>query len=131
MKDSVCTKFQQEVSNVLVRHKSILDVVTKFQESSAKVNRAIVKSVTSCGCIQIDAKKQDVPDDISYEELTQYTANHISGELCDICKDKVEKELANHLFYLAAICNALDLDMASIMKTQSKHLETLGKYSLY
>ena len=131
MKDSVCTKFQQEVSNVLVRHKSILDVVTKYQESSAKVNRAIVKSVTSCGCIQIDAKKQDAPDDISYEELSQYTANHISGALCDICRDKVEKELANHLFYLAAICNALDLDMASIMKTQSKHLETLGKYSLY
>lgn len=131
MKDSVCTKFQQEVSNVLVRHKSILDVVTKYQESSAKVNRAIVKSVTSCGCIQIDAKKQNAPDDISYEELSQYMANHISGELCDTCKDKVEKELANHLFYMAAICNALDLNMASIIDTQSKHLETLGKYSLY
>jgi hypothetical protein len=131
MKDSVCVKFQQEVSNVLVRHKSVLDIITKYQESSAKVNRSIVKSVTSCGCIQMDAKKQDAPDAISYEELSQCMSNHISGDLCDVCRDKIEKELGNHLFYMAAICNVLDLDMASIIQTQANHLETLGKYSLY
>lgn len=131
MKDSVCVKLQQEVSNVLVRHKSLLDIITKYQESSAKVNRSIVKSVTSCGCIQMDAKKQDAPDAISYEELSQYMSTHISGDLCDVCKDKVEKELGNHLFYMAAICNVLNLDMASIIETQANHLETLGKYSLY
>ncbi|KXG74816.1 nucleoside triphosphate pyrophosphohydrolase family protein [Thermotalea metallivorans] len=131
MKDAVCHKFQQEVSNVLVRHKSILDIITKYQESCAKVNRAIIKSVTACGCIRIDAKKQDIPDHISFEELSDYMSNHIAGELCDICRDKVEKELGNHLFYLAALCNALHLNLQDIMLDQVKSLETLGKYSLY
>ncbi|SHJ36515.1 hypothetical protein SAMN02745975_01922 [Geosporobacter subterraneus DSM 17957] len=131
MDSTTFNKFQDSVSKVLVRHKSILDVVTKYQESCAKVNRAVVKSATSCGCIKISAERQNIPDDASYEELSGYMSSHIDGAPCDVCRDKIEKEMGNHLFYLAALCNTLDLQLDDILKSQLKNIDTLGKYSLY
>lgn len=131
MNSATFNKFQDSVSKVLVRHKSILDVVTKYQESCAKVNRAVVKSATSCGCIKISAERQNIPDDASYEELSGYMSSHIDGTPCDVCRDKIEKEMGNHLFYLAALCNTLDLQLDDILKSQLKNIDTLGKYSLY
>lgn len=49
MKDIICDEFQNTVSKYLVRHHSILDILSKVQESTARVNRATVKTVTSCG----------------------------------------------------------------------------------
>ncbi|AOT71125.1 DUF1573 domain-containing protein [Geosporobacter ferrireducens] len=131
MDSTTFNKFQDSVSKVLVRHKSILDVVTKYQESCAKVNRAVVKSATSCGCIKISAEKQNIPDDASYEELHGYMSTHLNGAPCDVCRDKIEKEIGNHLFYLAALCNTLELELDDILKNQLKNIDTLGKYSLY
>ena len=131
MDSTTFNRFQDSVSKVLVRHKSILDVVTKYQESCAKVNRAVVKSATSCGCIKINAEKQNIPDDASYEELHGYMNNHLSGVACDVCRDKIEKEMGNHLFYMAALCNTLDLQLEDILEKQLKNIDTLGKYSLY
>ncbi|TCO69676.1 nucleoside triphosphate pyrophosphohydrolase family protein [Marinisporobacter balticus] len=131
MCDSIINKFQDSVSEVLIRHKSILDIISKYQESCSKVNRSIIKSATSCGCIHVDGKKQTIPETISYKELHDFMNNHVSGDLCDICKDKIEKEMGNHLFYLVALCNTLDLDLHEIFKKQCKSIDTLGKYSLY
>ena len=131
MDSTTFNRFQDSVSKVLVRHKSILDVVTKYQESCAKVNRAVVKSATSCGCIKVNAEKQNIPDDASYEELHGYMNNHLSGVVCDVCRDKIEKEMGNHLFYMAALCNTLDLQLEDILEKQLKNIDTLGKYSLY
>jgi predicted house-cleaning noncanonical NTP pyrophosphatase (MazG superfamily) len=131
MKDSVLHKFQDSVSEVLIRHKSILDIISKYQESCAKVNRSIIKAATNCGCIRIDAKAQHIPKDISYEDLKDFLDNHVSGELCDICRDKITQEMGNHLFYLVGICNTLHLDIHEILTKQSKNIETLGKYGLY
>jgi len=131
MNDSNLNEFQDNVAEVLVRHKSILDVITKFQESCARVNRAVVKSASGCGCIEINGKLQDVPTEISYEEMQQFLSNHVTGELCDICKDKVEQEIGNHLFYLAAICSSLQLELKDVLDKQWKSIKTLGKFSLY
>ncbi|MFZ5966824.1 MAG: DUF1573 domain-containing protein [Bacillota bacterium] len=131
MSDMNCNKFQKAASEVLIRHKSILDTITKLQESCGKVNRAVVKSATSCGCIKIYGEKQPVPEDASYEDLHQFITHQVSGELCDICKDKIEKELGNHLFYLVAVANTMKLDVDQILKQQLKQIETLGKFSLY
>jgi len=50
--------FQKSVDQFLIQHRSILDLMTKYQESNSRVNRAIAKAVTQCGCIKIKAKKQ-------------------------------------------------------------------------
>ena len=58
IKDIMLDEFQYTAQELLVRNKSIIDLLTKFQDSNARINRGIVKSVTQCGCIKIHAKKQ-------------------------------------------------------------------------
>ena len=72
MKDLLYDNFQDSVGELLVRHKSILDVLTKYQESQSRVNRAVVKAVTSCGCIEINSKKQNYDNEITLQELKNY-----------------------------------------------------------
>ena len=57
--DTNIRDFQNQVSQVLVRHRSILDTITKLNDFNSRINRSVVKSVTACGCISIDAQKQD------------------------------------------------------------------------
>ena len=73
-----CTSFQETVGEVLVRHRSILDVLSKQQESSARVNRAIAKAVTSCGCLEISARRQEMPDDASFLKLKEFMETHLN-----------------------------------------------------
>ncbi|TCQ00616.1 DUF1573 domain-containing protein [Serpentinicella alkaliphila] len=132
MDNSMCLKeFQQKVDNVLIRHRSALDILTKLQESNAKVNRAVAKSATYCGCTQLHIKKLEVPKDISFSEFRDYASDHIEGTPCEMCKEKIEQEISNNFFYLVALCNLLDIDMQKLLKDFYKNqLETLGKYGL-
>lgn len=130
MKDLIFDDFQNCVNESLLRHKSILDIITKLEESQGRVNRALVKSVTNCGCIEINGKKQCLPEDYDdIEELTQCLKSHLSGELCHNCKDVIEDEIGNHLFYLTSLCNALDINLYDVMLKEYNKLETLGKYN--
>lgn len=124
-------EFQHKVEDVLIRHKSALDILTKLQEGSARINRAVAKSATSCGCIQLDIKKQEVPSDISYSQLKDYMSSHLNGALCDVCKEKVEEEISTTFFYLTALCNLLDIELEETLKNfHDNQLKTLGKYGL-
>ncbi|GAB6085536.1 nucleoside triphosphate pyrophosphohydrolase family protein [Alkaliphilus crotonatoxidans] len=130
MKDFTINNFQAIVNDVLIRHRSTLDILTKLQECTAKVNRAVAKSATYCGCIKLNCEKQDVPEDVSYSEMKDYMSDHIEGELCDICKEKIEKELSANLFYLAALCNVFSIDIEDMLKNHYEQLKTLGHYGL-
>ncbi|ADL08835.1 hypothetical protein [Thermosediminibacter oceani] len=130
MKDLICDEFQATVSQCLVRHKSIIDVLTKLQETVSRINRAIAKSVTLCGCVEVNAKKQQIPSDISLQELSAYMNTHLKGNLCPNCREVLEQELGNHLFYLAALCNLLDLNLYDVFVEENEKLSTLGIYSL-
>jgi hypothetical protein len=129
MKDLLCDQFQETVGEYLIRHRSVLDIMAKFQEANARTNRAITKAVTSCGCIKIDAEKQHLPADISLQEVKAHMANHVSGNLCEHCRDILEAELGNNLFYMAAICNQFDLNLYDIMLKEHKKLAALGVFN--
>lgn len=131
MKDLLCDQFQNKVDEVLVRHASILDIITKLSQTSATVNRAVVKSITNCGCVSIDSDNIQPPSEMEYSEMKTYTKTHVTGELCPICKEKIEQELGNNLFYLAALCNQLDINLYDAMVKEYNKLSTLGKYTLY
>lgn len=130
MKDLICNEFQETVAGCLIRHKSIIDVLTKIHETSARVSRAVSKSVTNCGCLQINAKKQQIPSEIRLFELVSYMDTHTNGELCPICREFVEQEIGNHLFYLTALCDILDLNLNDIICAENEKLSTLGIYNL-
>ncbi|AFV10630.1 hypothetical protein Tph_c03830 [Thermacetogenium phaeum DSM 12270] len=125
MKDLICDEFQNAVSELLIRHHSILDVLSKFQEACARTNRATVKAVTGCGCLSIEAKKRQIPPDVSLHELKDYFSSHLNGEICPSCQEMVETELGKTLFYMAALCNLLNLNLYDIFLKEHKKLSTL------
>jgi len=130
MKDLLSDDFQQAVADCTMRHKSILDILTKHNEATARVNRAVSKSVTSCGCVKINAEKPEIPEDTSLQDLPHFMSNHINGQLCEDCRDTIEKEIGMQFFYLAAMCNTFDLNLYDILLKERKRLNTLGVFNL-
>lgn len=128
MKNLLCSQFQETVKECLIRHRSILDVTSKLQEAQARISRAIAKSVTTCGCIQIDASRQRVPSDITLSQLGDYMDTHLQGQLCEQCKEVIEAEMGSTFFYLAALCNSLDINLYDVLIKEQKKLSALGVY---
>ena len=122
--------FQDCVSDSQFRNKSILDIVTKISEKTAMLDRAVFKSVTHCGCIKINAEKQVYCSNKSLEENKENLKSHVEGNLCDKCQEKIEEELGDLLFYLASLCDALDLDLGDVVQQKQDYLKTLGIFSL-
>ena len=129
MKDIIFDEFQNSVNDSLLRHKSILDVLTKFSESNARVNRAIAKSVTNCGCIEVNAKKQKISEDNIINNLHDSLDDHLNGTLCESCREVIESEIGNNLFYLTSLCNLLNLNLYDILLKESDKINTLGKFT--
>jgi len=128
--DEVIGEFQVMVSEVLIRHRSILDCLSKYQESTARVNRSVVKTVTDCGCISISAIKQQFPPGSSLKDCGKYADSHIRGKICEQCREVVSEEIGNHLFYLAALCNTLNLDLKELFGSEYNRINTLGHFML-
>ncbi|MGH4138732.1 DUF1573 domain-containing protein [Clostridium sp.] len=133
MKDCIFDNFQNSVDGSLLRHRSILDIITKLQESEARVNRAVVKSITNCGCIKVEAKKQYTPaniDDLDLDTLSSSLDTHMEGKLCENCREVIEREIGNNLFYTTSLCNLLDLNLYDVILKEYDKINTLGKYNL-
>ncbi|HPU01325.1 MAG: DUF1573 domain-containing protein [Firmicutes bacterium] len=126
----VVGEFQDTVEEVLIRHRSILDCLSKFYESTARVGRAIVKTATDCGCVSINANKQQYPEKESLKECSKYMDSHIKGELCEHCREIIAEEFGNHLFYLTALCNLLNYDMKELFELEYDRIITLGHFLL-
>ncbi len=133
MKDVIFDDFQNSVDESLLRHRSILDIMTKLQESGARINRAVAKTVTNCGCIEVQTQKQQLPGNTNIDnidDLKNFLNPQIQGNLCDSCRGVVENEIGNNLFYLASLCNLLGLNLYDIFLKEYDKIDTLGKYSL-
>jgi len=130
LKDTVLDDFQYTSQDLLIHNRSILDLMTKITDSSARITRTIAKAVTQCGCVRIYAKKQEIPDIDDLEEMKNHMQSHIEDSLCENCRDLLEKDIGRNLFYLAAMCNTLDLNLYDIIIKELNRLKLLGKYSL-
>lgn len=130
MHEKCCTDFQSAVDQYLIRHRSILDVLTKYQEATSRVNRAIAKAVTECGCVSVQASRQQIPADIDYSDVKQFMSSHLSGQPCQACQEVIAKELGSNLFYLAALCNLTGLKLHDIMQQEHSQVTTLGVFHL-
>ncbi|MBU3160158.1 DUF1573 domain-containing protein [Clostridium frigoris] len=132
MKDCIFDNFQNSVDESLLRHRSLLDVITKLQESDARVNRAVAKSVTNCGCIKLEEKNMYTPPNIDDLDLDDPGTSHspVQGALCENCREVLEKELGNNLFYITSLCNILGLNLYDILLKEYDKISTLGKYTM-
>jgi len=123
-------QFQTQVSDLLLRHRSLLDVLSKTTQSNAAVSRAVTKAVTECGCIQVHAGKQHYSTEMTIEDAKKLLDTHITGELCENCTEAVNAELGRNLFYLASLCNLLGVDMQQVIEDESKRCSTLGFFNM-
>ncbi|MDO9591781.1 MAG: hypothetical protein Q7I98_01155 [Erysipelotrichaceae bacterium] len=131
MSDLIYDQFQNTVQDVLIRHVSILDIITKLEESNSRINRATVKTITSCGCLNLHAEKPEIPEDAEYKDIKAYADNQLRGELCSVCREKIDQEIGTHLFYLAALCNHLNINLYDAFLHEYNQIKTLGPFSLY
>ncbi len=130
MDDKCCADFQAAVDEYLIRHRSVLDVLTKYQEATARVNRALAKAVTECGCVQIKAGRQQAPAEARYSDLKNFVSSHVSGEPCEHCKEVLTNEMGRSLFYTAALCNLAGLSLHEVMLQEHRNIATLGAFHL-
>lgn len=130
MNDKCCYQFQDAVNEYLVRHRSVFDILTKYQEATARVNRAYAKAVTECGCVTITAKRQEIPPEANFRDLKQYMSDHTSGQPCDQCREVIAKEMGGSMFYLAALCNLSGITIRDVMEQERKNMTTLGVFYL-
>ncbi len=128
--DFTMYQFQGKVSELLLRHKSILDSLSKHSEAAARVNRAITKTVTNCGCISVKAGKQNIPPEASFEDCGKYLNSHIEGQLCESCREIIEEEIGNSLFYLAALSHLLNFNLEDVMHKEYEKITALGYFHL-
>ncbi|QTH42190.1 DUF1573 domain-containing protein [Cohnella sp. LGH] len=123
-------EFQSQVSELLLRHRSLLDVVTKFSQSNASVNRAVSKSITECGCIALNAKNQGFSEEMPLDQAHLQSKSHMEGELCEQCREIIRNEMGKNLFYMSAMCNLLDISLEDVVARESDKCSTLGWFNL-
>mgnify|MGYP000717432425 FL=1 len=125
-------QFQNFIDDLVLRNKSILDQMTKLQDASARLNRTLSKSATTCGCIKMNIIKQqlDFAHITSPEELKSLLSTHIEGYPCPECNEAIEKEMGRVLFYLAAIATTLGISLSSVLENEKTRTNLLGNYSL-
>lgn len=125
-------QFQNFIDDLVLRNKSILDQMTKLQDASARLNRTLSKSATTCGCIKMNIIKQqlDFAHITSSEEFKSLLSTHIEGYPCPECNEAIEKEMGRVLFYLAAIANTLGISLSSVLENEKTRTNLLGNYSL-
>ncbi|MCX7970276.1 MAG: DUF1573 domain-containing protein [Negativicutes bacterium] len=130
MAERCLDRFQAVVDECLLRHRSILDIMTKQAEAAARINRAVAKTVTECGCLKIEAGRQSYPPDADYGRLREFVASHVAGEMCDPCREVLYREIGHGLFYLAALANVLGVDLEEVLAREHKTVVALGKFNL-
>lgn len=121
---------QHLVSQYLIRHRSILDVQSKLNESTARISRALAKAVSTCGCVEIHASRQRFPTDIGLGDLRGFLSTHLQGEPCERCREILEDEIGTALFYLAAFCYVTGLDLDTALRKERDRVSALGVYHL-
>lgn len=119
LNDIMAEDFQIVVEEYVERNKNLLDTMSKYQTAAGRLNRAITKAATQCGCISLSGKKRE-----------GQAKTNVSGKLCKNCREAIEKEMGDVLFYQAAMCNALGLSIYDVMLKEKQTLFALGDYSL-
>lgn len=130
MRELLCHEFQDSVAQHLVQNKSILDTISKLIEANSRINRSVCRAVTQCGCVRIEAGRQQVPDGTTLSNLSSSLDTHIRGELCADCRERIETEVGTSLFYLAGTCDLLGISLYDCLIDETKRIRALGAFRL-
>lgn len=98
----------------------------KKQDLPSKIGELI----NSKNHIENTQKSNDeVNIDLGNESLSQQLTHQIEGSLCNNCREIIENEIGNNIFYLTSLCNSLDLNLYDILLKEENKINILGKYT--
>ncbi|MGN1097725.1 MAG: DUF1573 domain-containing protein [Clostridia bacterium] len=120
MESDLLKEYQKRCGEVIARNKSVLDILSKLQCANSRVTRSVVKAVTSCGCIEIDGRKNSPVE----------AGSQISGNICEDCENTIKTELGEAFFYTVSLCNALGISMEDVVRWDLNRSDMMGMYSL-
>lgn len=123
MEQFILEEFRCVVEEALQYNGNYLDLITKLHMSHAKMSRAAAKAITQCGCVVFDGAAS------KYGKTTKERAG-FRGQMCDICREELEKAAGEHLFYLSGFLSAVGIDLYDIYLKELNRQKLLGKYSL-
>ena len=99
LKNTVLDEFQYTSNDFLIRNRSILDSMTKMNDSCARISRTLVKAATHCGCISIRGEKQQAPGVSGMDEMKHHIKSHIKeGNYVKTAVDSLERDIGRNLF---------------------------------
>lgn len=116
MNDMIFDDYQNKVSDCSKKYNNLLDILTKYNESTAKINTSVVNSINKCGCIKLQNIKNN-----------KYSSNN---KVCESCREIIENEIGNNLFYLTSLCNIIGINLYDTIIQEYKRLNILGEYNL-
>lgn len=122
--------FQEQVANLLLRHRSLLDIVSKCDQANSSVHRAVTKAITECGCIEVNGKKQPYTENMTVDQAHTILDTHVTGDLCDTCTEVISEQLGKNMFYIASLCNVLNINLQEVVEDESKKCATLGIFKM-
>jgi len=76
-------------------------------------------------------RKNPIPPEASLSDLKDYLESHLQGTLCPSCQEVTEMEIGKHLFYIAALCNLLDLNLYDVLLKEQKKISTLRVFKFH
>lgn len=122
--------FQDQISELVLRHRSLLDIMSKLDQASAAIHRSVTKAVTECGCITLNAQKQNFDDALTKEHTIAQLESHLEGSLCESCREAVSDKLGTHLFYMSALSNSLNINLDDVIDKELTKCNTLGFFNM-
>ncbi len=124
MNEFILEEFQYLTEEQLRRNAGLPDLMTKLETTGGKINRAVSKAMTHCGCIRYGSEKP------LEEEHSAKERAGIGGDLCETCREEFERAVGEHLFYLAGLLGALDISLYDMICAEISRQKMIGKYSL-
>jgi hypothetical protein len=112
------------------RPRSALEILPKLVEAGVRIQKAVTKAVLSCGCIRLAASKPSLPENATLTDLRHLLSRHVEGSLCESCRETLEEEMGRNIYYLAALCNTLDLHLFDVLLKEHKKVSLLGIYGV-
>jgi len=94
MKDLLFDEFQTTVDDALIRNSSLLDILSRLDEFSARTHRATIKSITQCGCIQVNSTTVNLNDEKTLAELKEKGEKILVGSYALVVAKKLRKKWA-------------------------------------
>ncbi len=73
---------------------------------------------------------QTFPATAEFRDLSRFMSTHVHGSLCPRCREVVETEMGSALFYLAALCSLLDLNLQDVLEKEYRRVTALGVFNL-